>query len=103
VSYDLLHTQKKPHENQFIVFVRDEKFDINASIPSNGVIDETLNQNHIVAGFTYLPIRNVAIKADVRIVHTGAQNSELIINPNPIALPYQVNNNLINLGAAFSF
>jgi len=27
----------------------------------------------------------------------------LIINPNPVALPYQVNNNLIDLGIAFSF
>ncbi len=103
LAYDLLHNLKKAHDEQLVVFVRDEKFDINASIPSNGIIDGTLNQNHIVAGFTYLPIRNVAIKADVRIIHTGAQNPELIINPNPVALPYSVNNNLVNLGVAFSF
>jgi len=86
-----------------IVFVRDEQLDMNASIPSNGIIDGTLNQNHIVAGLTYLPIRNVAIKGDVRIVHTGDQNPNLIINPNPTALPYQPNYNLVNLGVAFSF
>jgi hypothetical protein len=103
IGYDIFHTMAKPHTQQFIVFVRDEKFDINASIPSNGVIDGTLNQNHIVAGFTYLPIRNVAIKADVRFIHTGSQNPDLIINPNPIALPYQVNNNLVDFGIAFSF
>ena len=73
IAYDILHTVAKPHTNQFIVFVRDEKFDINATIPSNGIIDGTLDQNHIVAGFTYLPIRNVAIKADVRFIHTGKQ------------------------------
>jgi hypothetical protein len=103
IGYDLFHLMNKPHEKQLIVFVRDEKLDMNATIPSNGVTDETLNQNYIVAGFTYLPIRNVAIKADVRIAHTGNQNPELIINPNPVAQPYQTNYNLVNLGLAFSF
>ncbi len=103
VGYDLFHLMGKPQDKQLIVFVRDEKLDMNATIPSNGVIDETLNQNYIVAGFTYLPIRNVAIKADIRVANTGAQNPDLIINPNPIAQPYQPNYNLINLGLAFSF
>jgi len=103
LAYNLLYKAGTRNDKQFVVFVRDEKFDINASIPSNGITDETLNQNHIVAGFTYLPIRNVAVKADVRLIHTGVQNPELIINPNPVALPYQQNNNLVNLGVAFSF
>ncbi|HVW97396.1 MAG TPA: hypothetical protein VHA56_15595 [Mucilaginibacter sp.] len=102
LGYDLLYG-RKAGEKQLIVFVRDEKFDLNASIPSNGITDGTLDQNHIVAGLTYLPIRNVAIKADVRLIHTGRQNPELIINPNPVALPYQQSNNLVNVGMAFSF
>jgi hypothetical protein len=103
LAYDLLYRPGKLNEKQFIVFARDEKFDINASIPSNGIVDAKLDQNHIVAGFTYLPMRNVAIKADMRIIHTGAQNPNLIINPNPVALSYQANNSLVNLGFAFSF
>lgn len=103
VGYDILHRAGNLNKKQLILFVRDEKFNVNAQIPSNGVIDGTLNQNHVVAGFTYLPIRNVAIKADVRFVHTGNQNPELIINPNPVALPYQPNYNLVDLGVAFSF
>jgi hypothetical protein len=103
LGYDLLHLQSKPHDQQFIVFVRDERFDMNYKIPVNGIYDGTLDQNHIVTGFTYLPIKNVAIKADVRFIKTGKQNPELIINPNPVALPYQVNNNLIDLGIGFSF
>jgi hypothetical protein len=103
IGYDLLYRPNTTGRKQLIAFVRDEKLDINATIPSNGVIDETLNQNYIVAGFTYLPINNVAIKADVRIAHTGAQNPNLIINPNPVAQPYQPNYNLINLGVALSF
>lgn len=81
--------------------MRDEKLNINVTIPSNGLIDNTLNQNYIVAGFSYLPIRNVAIKGDVRVTHTGTQNSKLLDNPN--ALPYQVNYNLFNFGIALSF
>ncbi|MGN6178598.1 MAG: hypothetical protein ACTHNW_05425 [Mucilaginibacter sp.] len=103
LSYDLLYLNKHPHEQQFNVFVRDEKFNMNYRIPTNGVYDGTLNQNHIVAGFSYLPNKNVAIKADVRFIHTGEQNPALIINPNPVALPYQINNNLVDLGIAFSF
>lgn len=104
VGYDLLYALiHHRHPQQLILFVRDEKLDMNAKIPSNGVIDGTLDQNYVVTGLTYLPIRNVALKADVRIVHTGQQNPNLIINPNPAALPYQQNNNLINLGMAFSF
>ena len=103
VGYDLFHLNKRPHENQLVVFVRDEKLNMNARIPSNGVIDGTLDQNDVVAGFTYLPMRNVAVKADVRIVHTGNQNPDLVINPNPVAQPYQSNYNLVNLGIALSF
>jgi hypothetical protein len=103
LGYDLLYQTARPSKQQLIVFVRDEKLDLNASIPSNGVTDGTLDQNYIVSGFTYLPIRNIALKADVRLVHTGKQNPNLIINPNPAALPYQQNNNLVNIGIAFSF
>jgi len=103
LAYDLLYLNAKPHQQQFIVFVRDERLDMNYQIPGNGVIDGTLDQNDIVAGFTYLPIKNVAIKADVRFITTGKQNPALIINPNPAAYPYQVNNNLVDLGIAFSF
>lgn len=104
LGYDLLYKLiHHPHTQQLVVFVRDEKLDMNATIPGNGVIDGTLDQNFIVSGLTYLPIRNVAFKADVRLVHTGKQNANLIINPNPVALPYQQDNNLVNLGLAFSF
>ncbi|NCD71172.1 hypothetical protein [Mucilaginibacter agri] len=104
LGYDLLYKLiTHTHKQQLILFVRDEKLDINSKIPSNGIIDGTLDQNYIVSGLTFLPIRNIALKADVRLVHTGKQNPSLIINPNPAAVPYQQNNNLVNLGMAFSF
>jgi len=103
LAYDLLTLNKNPHNQQFIVFARDERFDMNYRIPSNGIYDGTLDQNHVVAGFSYLPIKNVIVKADVRFITTGKQNAALIVNPNPAALPYQVNNNLVDIGIGYSF
>ena len=105
LGYDVLYPNNygKSNPQQLIVFVRDEKFDLNASIPDNGITDGTLKQNHIVAGLTYLPIRNVVVKADVRVMHSDKQNPALVVNPSPVALPYQTSNNLINLGVGYSF
>jgi hypothetical protein len=105
IGYDLLYRKNYGQTNpaQLIVFVRDEKLDLNSAIPSNGITDQTLNKNFVVAGFTYLPLRNVAVKADVRLAHSGVQNPALIINPSPVALPYQTNNALVNLGVGYSF
>ncbi|QEM11122.1 hypothetical protein [Mucilaginibacter rubeus] len=105
IGYDLLYRSNygKLNAPQLIVFVRDEKLDLNYRIPSNGITDQTLNQNFVVAGLTYLPLRNVVVKGDVRLAHTGAQNPALIVNPSPVALPYQTNNTLINLGVGYSF
>jgi len=101
-AYDVLHSVKKSHEQQFIVFVRDERLNINARIPSNGVPDGTLNQNFLVAGFSYLPTRNVAVKADISVIQTGNQKTNLI-NQIPAAQSFQTSNNLVSLGIAFSF
>ena len=101
IGYDILYSANHIRDQQFIVFVRDEKLDMNASVPVNGIKDGTLNQNFLVAGFNYLPVRNVAVKADVSIMHTGNANANLTL-PN-LATPYQTNNNLVNLGIAFSF
>lgn len=101
VAYNLL--QNKHEEAQFIPFARLEMLDMNASIPGNGIYDGTQKQTHVIAGVNYLPIPNVAIKADMRLVHTGPQNSALVINPPPNALAYKENNQLLNLGIAYSF
>ncbi len=103
VGYNLFHTVKKLDSQELVVFVRYEKLDMNAEIPLNGIMDETLNQQHIVAGLNYLPVKNVVLKADVRLVHTGKENPDLIINPSPVAPPYQQDNTLFNLGIGFAF
>ena len=103
VGYDWLYHQQKTA--QFITFVRGEMFDLNASLPAEpkGIYDGTEKQTHIIAGFSYLPIPNIVIKADVRIQHTGPQNPALVINPPPNALPYKQNDQFLNVGIGYSF
>lgn len=103
IGYDLLYSAENINNKQLVVFTRYEKLDMNAQIPSNGIIDGTLNQSHFIVGLSYLPIRNVVIKADVRYEHTGPQNSALIINPSPLAPVYKTDKAFINLGVGFSF
>ncbi|MEO8148924.1 MAG: hypothetical protein ABI723_14860 [Bacteroidia bacterium] len=103
VGYNIFEELKKLKAQQLVLFARYENLDMNNNIPANGIDDPTLNQRHIIVGLNYLPIKNVAIKADVRFLHTGEQNPDLIINPNPFALPYQQDNTFLNLGIGFSF
>ena len=103
VAYDIFHVMKELRGKQLIAFLRYEKLDINTTIPSNGVIDGTLNQQYTVVGLNYLPINNVVIKADVSFVHTGDQNPALIISASPFVQPYKTNNTIITLGMGFSF
>jgi hypothetical protein len=104
LGYDLLHPFHKK-EGQLIAFARYERLDLNASMPSvnEAIYDGTIKQSHLIAGFSYLPIPNVCIKADVRLQETGEQNKALVINPPPNALPYQTNTAFLNIGIGYSF
>lgn len=103
VGFDWLYRKQKTA--QLITFVRGEMLDMNSSLPAEpkGIYDGTEKQTHIIAGFSYLPTPNVVVKADVRLMHTGPQNPALVINPPPNALPYQQNNQFLNIGIGYSF
>jgi len=105
LAYDWLHRKGGP--KQFVTFVRGEALDMNAQLTTlqkqDDQLDETLKQTHVIAGFSYFPIPNVVIKADVRLQHTGPQNPALVINPPPNALPYRQNDQFLNLGIGYSF
>lgn len=90
---------------QFITFARAETLDMNASTPAppKAIYDGTEKQTHVIAGIGYLPLPNVVIKADVRLMHTGPQNPGLVINPAPNALPYRQSNQFLNIGIGYSF
>lgn len=103
IAYNWLF--KKSTKASFISFARFEALNMNSSIASGGkgIYDGTENQTHLILGFGYLPLPNVVIKADVRLMHTGTQNPALVINPAPDALPYKQNNQFLNLGIGYSF
>ncbi|MEO8109427.1 MAG: hypothetical protein ABI594_05325 [Ginsengibacter sp.] len=104
VGYDWLYKQEA-QQPAFITFVRYEIFDLNSSIPAppKAIYDGTEKQQHLIAGISYLPLPNVVIKTDVRLLHTGEQNPELVINPAPNAIPYRQSNTFFNLGIGYSF
>ncbi len=103
IAYNWLYAKSK--SQQFITFVRGEAFDMNASTPAapKAIYDGTEKQTHIIAGIGYLPLPNVVIKTDVRLMHTGPQNPDLVINPPPNALPYRQSNQFFNIGIGYSF
>ena len=105
LAYDWLHSRQKTQ--QFITFARVEALDLNSKISNlqkeEDQNDGTLKQVHVIAGIGYLPIPNVVIKMDVRLLHTGVQNPALVINPPPNALPYKQNNQFLNIGIGYSF
>jgi hypothetical protein len=103
-GYNLLQLMHKKKQ-QFIVFARYEAIDLQASIPAApyAIKDGTLQQSHLIMGFSYLPIPNVVVKADVRLLNTGEQNPLLVVNPAPNAIPYQRNNTFLNIGIGYSF
>ncbi|MEO7523223.1 MAG: hypothetical protein ABIT58_03975, partial [Ferruginibacter sp.] len=103
LAYNLLEKSNKLKSQQLNLFGRYEMLDLNPTIPGDAIYDGTLKQQHIIAGFSYLPIRNVVIKADVRLLHTGPENPTLVINPSPVRIPYQQNNQVFNLGIGYSF
>jgi hypothetical protein len=77
---------------QLVFFIRGEILDLNANVPKGMLADVALFQKHIVTGFSYLPLPNVVIKADVRFMH---------LNVNPIYS--NPNNSFINFGIGYSF
>ena len=102
VGYNLLYNRFK-NEKALIAFGRYEYMDLSATLPKNGVQNDANQQHYIVAGFTFKPVRGVAVKADYVRRITGEANPALIITPFPQQLPYYKNNGFINLGVAYNF
>lgn len=102
LAYNWLFEKKT--KASFISFTRLEVLNMNSSIAADGegIYDGTEKLTHLIMGFGYLPIPNVVIKADVRLLHTGPQNPALALNPAQ-TLPYQQNNQFLNIGIGYSF
>ncbi|MEJ0103181.1 MAG: hypothetical protein WDO19_11765 [Bacteroidota bacterium] len=102
VGYNLLYNKYKDNK-ALILFGRYEYMNLGAKLPSSGVKNDANKQQYIVAGFTFKPIRGVAIKADYVQRITGTPNPALIITPFPQQVPYFKSDGFINLGVAYNF
>ncbi len=102
IGYDLL-SHSKWKEKQLILFSRYESMDLMTTVPANGIKDERYNQQYLITGIGFLPVRGVAVKFDWKHLTTGAPNEALIFNPSPNAPPYQRVNDFYQLGIAYSF
>lgn len=102
VGYNLLY-QKHKDEKALIAFARYEYMDLSAKVPANGIQNDANRQQYVIAGFTFKPIRGVAVKADYTQRITGEPNPALIITPFPQQVPYYKSNGFVNLGIAYNF
>jgi hypothetical protein len=102
LGYDLLFTKYR-NEKSFIIFGRYEYLDLSAKIPPNGLKNDANQKQYFVGGFTYKPIRGIAIKGDYVRRVTGEFNQALVVTPFPQQVPYFKNNGFVNLGIAYNF
>lgn len=64
IAYDLMTLIAPGGEQSLSPFFRYEALDLHDGVPPGGVRDPTLDQRYYVAGLTYKPIAQVAVKAD---------------------------------------
>lgn len=102
IGYNILQLTKMKEKN-LTVFARYEVLDMNQKLPDNGIINEANNQQYVVCGLTFQPIKGVTVKADYVFRTTGDQNPALVINPYPVGPPYFKNKEFFNLGVGYSF
>lgn len=102
VGYDVMYRRHQGNK-QFMLFARYENLQMNQQMPENGLANPYYNQEHAFVGFTYLPVRGVAIKADYHYASRGSFNQALIINPVPYAQPFYQERHTLNTGIAYSF
>ncbi len=103
LAYNLLEKSKKANGQQLNIFGRFELLDLNADLPGDAVYDGTEKQQQFILGFSYLPIKNVVIKTDLRFSHTGIENPLLVNNPGQASIAYKQNKQLLNIGIGYSF
>lgn len=101
VSYNL--TPKSPRS--WILFTRYENLNMSQKLPKDGsgIYNDANNQQYVVAGLGFQPIKGVFVKLDYNYRLTGDFNPQLIVNPFPVSQPYFKAQQYINLGLGYSF
>ena len=99
IGYNLLHKTDK----NFTIFAKYENLDLNLKLPENGIENNLLNQQYLVAGISFQPHKGVIVKADYYYRLTGSQNQSLGVNPYPQSQPFVKEQHYLNLGIGYSF
>ena len=101
-GYNLLN-KTKFESKKLNVFGRYESFDLNATVPTNGIRNDAWKKSYVTGGISFQPVQGVLIKADVQVLTNGNYNQVLLINPNPSAAPLPTQQTFVELGVAYSF
>lgn len=99
LGYNFLHKTEK----SLVAFTRYENINMNLKIPENGIVNDAINRQFIVAGLSFQPHTGVMIKVDYAYQMTGEINPQLIINPYPQSQPFFKNQHFVNIGLGYSF
>lgn len=102
IGYNVLRLFKTTEKN-LTAFVRYENLNMNYKLPSNGLVNGINDQQYVIGGLTFQPLKGVTIKADYIFKSTGDVNPALVINPFPSAKPYQRQQGFLSLGLGYSF
>lgn len=102
LGYDILKLFKTTEKN-LTVFARYENLNMNYKLPKNGIYNGTLNQQYVVGGIIFKPIKGVTVKADYIFKETGDRNPALVVTPFPQNLPYFKKQGFFSLGLGYSF
>jgi hypothetical protein len=103
VGYNILSKNAKYTDKNLTLFARYEWMDMDMKVASNGIENDELNKQFLIAGISYHPVRGVVIKADFVQAITGQRNDALVVTPFPNALPFYTHNSFMNLGVGYSF
>ncbi|MEN9522179.1 MAG: hypothetical protein RL065_556, partial [Bacteroidota bacterium] len=103
VAYNILYHSKKYNNKKFNLFARYENIDLNAKTAENGIHNNALQQQYLIAGFTFQPVVGIIIKGDYLMKQTGDWNQALITLPFPQQNVYQAKRSFVNIGIGYSF
>jgi hypothetical protein len=103
LAYNVLYHSKKYNNKKFNLFARYENLDLNAKTAENGIHNNALQQQYLIAGFTFQPVVGIIVKADYLLKQTGDWNQALITLPFPQQNAYQAKRSFVNLGIGYSF
>jgi hypothetical protein len=98
-SYNLTPNRQQ----SWIVFGRYEQLNMNLNLPANAIINKVNDQQYVIAGIGFQPVKGVFAKLDYTYRLTGDINPQLIVTPYPVGAPYFTQQHLIKLGLGYSF